>query len=311
MPLEYQTLLEQMSEDLSLLKPHLNLIMRTAPLRYKAFFIKKKNGSQRLVAQPAREVKAIQRWLTANVLKPLPIHESASAYRTGSSIKSNAKAHVSSNYMLKIDFEKFFPSVKKRDIKDHLTKHLGNELTPDTLEMIAHSLVWAPSRTPSFELCIGAPTSPLISNSILFELDTAIAEYCISKSVTFSRYADDLTFSCSNKLVLNQVLSHVRLLLHRIEYPRLAINEHKTVFASRRSRRCVTGIVLTPDHKLSVGRKRKREIRAMYHHFLLGELDSDQVEELFGLIGFVEDIEPGFFASLKSSVKITTRRDHD
>lgn len=311
MPLDYQSMLEEMSKDLSLLKPHLNLIMRTAPLRYKAFSIEKKDGSQRLVAQPAKEVKAIQRWMTANVLKDLPVHESATAYRTGSSIKLNARLHVNSNYMLKIDFERFFPSVKKRDIKLHLMKHLGTELAPDALEMIAHCLIWAPSRAPSFELCIGAPSSPLISNSILFELDSAIAEYCTLNSVAFSRYADDLTFSCSDKLILDQVLTHVRLLLPRLEYPRIRINEHKTVFASRRSRRSVTGIVLTPDHKLSVGRKRKRQIRAMYHHFLLGRLDSEQVEKLFGLMGFVEGIEPGFTDTLKNSVKINGQRGRD
>lgn len=303
MPANHQTILESLSSDLGLMQAHLNAIMRTAPLRYKAFQIEKKDGSLRWVAQPAKEVKAIQRWLVSKVLNELPVHECTTAYRDGRSIRLNAARHVRSHYMLKVDFEQFFPSVKKRDIKNHLSRHLQASLSPDAIEMVAHCLTWAPVRGNGLELCIGAPSSPLISNSIMYDFDDAMSNYC-GDSISYTRYADDLTFSCNEKGALDQVLQFVRSSLDRLEYPRIAINEHKTVFASRKSRRTVTGIVLTPDHKLSVGRTRKRLIRATYHRFLLGELDSDESEELMGLIAFVESVEPGFRERLVSSVKL-------
>lgn len=303
MPANHQTILDSLSSDLGLIQAHLHSIMRTAPLRYKAFQIDKKDGSQRWVAQPAKEVKAVQRWLVSNVLNELPVHECTTAYRDGQSIRLNAASHVRSHYMLKVDFEKFFPSVKKRDIKNHLDRHLQATLLPDAIEMVAHCLTWAPVRGSGLELCIGAPSSPLISNSIMYDFDNAVSNYC-GDSISYTRYADDLTFSCNEKGALDRVLEFVRLSLDRLEYPRIAINERKTVFASRKSRRVVTGIVLTPDHKLSVGRARKRLIRATYHRFLLGELDGKKTEELLGLIAFVESVEPGFRERLASSVKV-------
>ena len=302
MPADYQALLDRMSSDLGLMKAHLNAIMRTSPLRYKSFEIDKKDGSKRAVAQPAKEVKAVQRWLLSNVLDVLPVHECTTAYRVGRSIKGNAAAHVGSNYMLKVDFEQFFPSIKKSDIKGHLARHLQGSLMPDAIEMVSHCLTWAPVRRGGLELCIGAPSSPLISNSILYDFDEAISTYC-GVRVAYTRYADDLTFSCNEKWVLDEVLEFVRVSLGRLEFPRIAINERKTVFASRKSRRVVTGIVLTPDHKLSVGRARKRLIRATYHWFLLGKLSDDEMEEMQGWIAFVESIEPGFKARLEESVK--------
>lgn len=302
MPYDYRGLLDRMSIDLGLLTSHLNLIIRTSPLRYKSFEIEKKDGSNRRVAQPAREVKAIQRWLVSNVLQGLPVHESVTAYRVGRSIKFNAAQHVRSNYMLKVDFNRFFPSVKKEDIRQHLSRHLGTELLPDALEMVAHCLTWAPQRGSTLELCIGAPSSPHVSNSIIYEFDSAISRYC-GTSIRYTRYADDLTFSCSEKGHLDQVLAQVRLLLSEMRSPRITINEDKTVFASRKSRRTVTGIILTPDKKISVGRELKRKVRSMYHRYRLGMFSTDEIEEMEGLIAFIDHIEPGFRRKLIYSNK--------
>ena len=304
MTTDYSVLLRQMSSDLGLLSSHLNSVIRTSPLRYKRFTIKKRDGTDRLVAQPAREVKAVQHWLVANLLHRLPIHDATSAYRHGSSIRKNAAAHVASDYMLKLDFQQFFPSIKKADIKRHLTKNLGDSIAPDALEMIAHCLSWAPGRKSALELCIGAPSSPILSNSIMFDLDQALSTYCRRHNVAYSRYADDLTFSCNERGVLDSVLAFVRMSLADLEYPRITLNEAKTVFASRRSLRFVTGIILTPDHKLSVGRERKRQVRSMYHRYLLGRLDTGEIQRLKGLVSFIESVEPGYRSRLEASVKI-------
>jgi hypothetical protein len=84
--------------------------------------------------------------------------------------------------------------------------------------------------------------------------------------------------------------------LSQIAYPNIALNNSKTVHASRAGRRSVTGLVITPDGRLSVGRDRKRLIRAMAHRYTLGLLDKKQVRKLDGLISFVNSIEPGFAA---------------
>ena len=80
----YTELVRKMSIDLGMLPSHLESIIKTAPLRYKKFTIPKRDGSKRNVAQPAREVKSIQRWIVKELRPHLPIHPSVTAYESGS-----------------------------------------------------------------------------------------------------------------------------------------------------------------------------------------------------------------------------------
>src|ERR1700733_14570872 len=80
-------------------------IIRNAPSRYKSYYIPKRHGGYRLISQPARELKTIQRVLVTEVLNQLPVHSSATAYRQGLSIRDNAQAHVDGGAILKFVFK--------------------------------------------------------------------------------------------------------------------------------------------------------------------------------------------------------------
>jgi RNA-directed DNA polymerase len=85
------------------------------PKRYKVYQIPKRSGGQRTICHPSRELKALQYVFLREILADLPVHEAATAYRRGSSIKENASRHLSSRIILKLDFENFFPSIKVAD----------------------------------------------------------------------------------------------------------------------------------------------------------------------------------------------------
>lgn len=295
-------LLLQMSSDFGMLAGHLQSIVRTAPIRYKVFYIPKRTGGLREVAQPAREVKAIQRWLMKRLEPLLPLHDAATAYRSGASIKKNAQRHVESDYLLKMDFRNFFPSILMTDIIRHLEIHCGQQYDPSAIKLIAYVFTWAPKRQGPLRLCIGAPTSPLLSNSVMFDFDEQLSSAAASDGVTYTRYADDLALSSRASGTLNNYPGLVAKLAGNLNYPQLELNERKTVFASRAGRRVITGVTLTADRQTSIGRKRKREIRAMYHRMILGKLSPDEQQELAGLIAFADDVEPGFSAWLSKSM---------
>lgn len=299
--LNAQELVKQMSIDIGILPGHLREIIRTAPLRYKVFNIPKKNGGDREVAQPAREVKKIQRWIVQKLTPILPVHEVTTAYRLNSSIKMNAQPHVDSYFLLKIDFKNFFPSILKSDIVKHLETHCAEYYDASAIALIANCLCWTPNRKPPLRLCIGAPSSPLISNSILYSFDSIVFDTAQKSGIIYTRYADDISISSSKRGDLDTILKHIESTLKEIEYPSITINEAKTVFASRKGCRFVTGIVLTPEKKLSVGRDRKKLIRAMYYRFRRGLLTEKEQARLTGLLAFVESIEPGFKERLKHS----------
>lgn len=294
-----QDLIRIISAQLGVLPIQLEQIVRTSPLRYKVFTIPKRDGSLRTVAQPAREVKAIQRWLISDLSSILPVHPSATAYQTGMSIKINAEQHLKNDFLLKMDFQNFFPSIQFSDLCTHLQKYAAIRYDHSAIEMISRLCCWAPERRPPLRLCIGAPSSPLISNSILYDFDCYISEISSNYKVSYTRYADDLTFSCNNPDILKKYQFIVKDFLASMASPSLKINAKKTVFASRSGLRMVTGITLTPDGNLSVGRERKRLARSMFHRFSLNKLSEKEIEKMYGLLAFIDHIEPGFSFRLK------------
>ncbi|MCY1530940.1 group II intron reverse transcriptase/maturase [compost metagenome] len=274
------------------------LLIRTAPRRYKVHAIEKRNGrGKRIIAQPTAELKAIQKFLMGTLLRGLPIHPAAMAYRPKIGIRNHAELHAAKKYLLKLDFENFFPSIRVEDFQKHLA--LYSKLNEDDVRAVSRLLFRYEKQVGALILSIGAPSSPFVSNTIMYEFDSIVAEYCSSRSITYSRYADDLAFSTDVPHQLDRVQNFVRLLCEKIVFPRLRLNEEKTVFTSKKFQRQLTGLTLTNDGKVSLGREKKREIRSMAHHFSLGRLDAPQIGKLRGLLSFSLSIEPDFSVSIQ------------
>lgn len=293
-------ILTQMMAELPLGNAEILSLIATAPRRYKVFTIPKKTpGKFRTIAHPARELKLIQKWIAKRVLKDLPIHSSAMAYRVGISILDNAQKHAASQYLLKMDLKDFFPSIKPSDFLHHCAQHMP-DLSSSDKRILTQILFRLNKDSDQLELAIGAPSSPLVSNSIFHALDEQIFAYCESNQITYSRYADDLTFSTSRPTVLSEVPVFVATLLDRAPYPRLKLNTEKTVHTSKKHRRQVTGLVLTAENQVSIGRNKKRAIKALVHCYSLNQLTTEEVTNLRGQLSFIHSVEPTFLNSLKT-----------
>lgn len=273
-------------------------IIRTAPIRYKTYQIPKRSGGNRTISQPAREVKLLQRALIDVLLRKLPMHEAATAYREGMSIKDNALRHVGTGPILKMDFKDFFPSIKPHDWAKYC-KETG--AIRDALDVQLTSLLMfqRPKGSSTLRLAIGAPSSPFVSNALLFEFDTRISEAVARDHVIYTRYADDLTFSAPRTGHLVNVEKMVRSTLKGLDYPQLAVNNEKTTRVTRKYGRRVTGLTLTNDGKVSVGHARKRLLHATVHRASQDKLDSTELGLLKGMLGFVNSVEPQFIEKLR------------
>jgi hypothetical protein len=82
-------------------------------------------------------------------------------------------------------------------------------------------------------------------------------------------------------------------------HPPLRLNAEKTVHASRGRSMRVTGLVLANSGEVSLGRDRKRLIRAQVHHFLVGKLSPEDAAKLRGMLAFVNSAEPTFIRRLR------------
>lgn len=290
-------IIDLLSKRLPLSRSELLLLIATAPNRYKVHSIEKRHGrGKRTIAQPTAEVKMIQR-LTQGLLRDrLPVHECAKAYQPGTSIKDHAAPHAANSYLLKVDFKNFFPSIVGEDFIAHLTKYADMER--QAAEVFVRVFFWRPKKTDSLILAIGAPSSPWLSNSILYDFDSSLSEYCHANGIVYTRYADDLALSTNVPRILSSALEHIRHLLDTSTYPRVSINEEKTVFTSKKFNRTLAGLVLSNEGTVSVGRDRKREIRALAHGYSKGIVTLDQVAYLRGILAFTMSIDTKFNESI-------------
>lgn len=292
-------LLTQIRAELGLPVAQIERLIERAPYTYKVYTIPKRSGGDRTIAQPARETKLIQKWLVEHIFCTLPIHEAAAAYRPGASIKKNAERHANSKYMVKLDFKEFFPSIKYQDLVNHFCVHLSDAYEDDDIKRMALiSCLHIGGR--DFSLSIGSPASPCLSNSIVYELDKKIKSWCKDNKVTYTRYADDLTFSTNRPDISSEVEKMVSLTLKEIEYPQLKLNKKKTIHLSKRHKRVVTGVIINSENNLSLGRDRKREISSLIHKYSIGLLGKGDTYRTQGLLGFARDIEPDFVGRLNA-----------
>lgn len=289
-------IIKNIANDLRLPVDFILKVAVTAGHRYKRYRIKKRTGGYRNIEHPARELKLIQHWVIDNVLSNLPIHESVYSYRKGRNIRQNAERHRRNKYLLRVDFSDFFPSIKAEDILILLAMHQDKSnypLSKTDLKVIA-SIVCRRGA-----LTIGAPSSPVISNAILFDLDTKLFNLASELSITYTRYADDLFFSTSTPNSLDSFFEKAKDIVSTNYSPKLKINHKKTIFTSSKRRKIVTGLTLTPDKKISIGRKLKRKIRSLVYKFGKGQLGLKEAVSLQGMLSYVRDIEPSFFESLE------------
>jgi len=290
---------EKICQETELTKNQLHLFAKNSPRKYRVYSIPKRTSGFRTIAHPSKKLKKIQRVCLEMLEECLPIHNSAFAYRKKISIKDNASMHKKNDYILKMDFQNFFNSITPSVFWDKIDS-LNISIVKKEMALLEKLFFWQPSRelTGKLLLSVGAPTSPVISNFVAYDFDCAISEWCLIHSITYTRYADDLTFSTLNKGILFKVPRVVNVLL-KAHLAGVTVNELKTKFSSKKHNRHVTGVTITNDERLSLGRQRKRFLSHMIHQYSLGRLDPQDVLSLRGYIHYAEFIENGFIERMK------------
>ncbi|WP_429014691.1 retron St85 family RNA-directed DNA polymerase [Aeromonas hydrophila] len=292
-------IIEKISDRIYISHSELVNFVHTAPRRYKKYYIFKRDGvNKRQIAQPSKEVKFIQRLAVSELKELLPVHECATAYVTGRSIKENAERHRLNKFLLKMDLVNFFPSITPGMLFSVMMKN-NFDVSNENKLFLGSLFFWKLRRNSKLRLSIGAPSSPFISNVVMYYFDQDVNEYCKQCGITYTRYADDMTFTTNNQGVLSEVPYIIKMVLKRHFGTRMRVNSKKTVFSSKAFNRHITGITITNDGKLSLGREKKRLISSMVHHFILGKLDDDSIYKLKGLLAYAMHIEPSFMIMIE------------
>lgn len=228
---------------------------------YFNFQIPKKSGGVRNICSPNEDLKNIQikmnDYLQAMYYyaKPECVHGFVySPYSGGSKnyIVSNAQIHCNKKHVLNMDIKDFFPSITAKQVREALTGPVFN--MSDEIAVIVALLGTYKKVLPT-----GAPSSPILSNIVCLKMDKALQEYCSLKHLTYSRYADDLTFS-SHEHITQEIIKEIQTIINNSGF---SLNEKKFRLISSKGKQVVTGLVV--NKKVNVDRRYIRRIRAMLY----------------------------------------------
>ncbi len=156
--------------------------------KYLEFKVPKKSGRMRKISAPSTALKIIQRKLSQVLYSVYYPKASVHGFVPSRSILTNAKPHLQKRFVLNIDLKDFFDSI-------HFGRVRGVFMAPPYNLPTEVSRVLAQICCFSRKLPQGAPTSPVVSNMICARLDSQLRLLAKENHCTFTRYADDITFS--------------------------------------------------------------------------------------------------------------------
>lgn len=184
---------------------------------------------------------------------------------------------------------RFFHRISVRNVYDWLRNFKYNEV--DLALEILTTLCTYHGHLPQ-----GAPTSPCLSNLLAKPLDDEIASYCEDNGMIYSRYADDITISSSNRDIVPSV-DEVRRIVERNGF---RLNHNKTRLRHRGQRMEVTGLMI--GEGVHVPKKFRKEILRDLHFCLKYSPDSHAEKKcpekgffkewMYGRIRYVMSIDP-------------------
>ncbi len=253
-------------------------------IHYRKHEIPKKTGGKRILNIPSRSLKKLQKVILLKLLYKEKVHPCSYAYRKGKSIVDNAKVHCNSSVIIKMDIRDFFPSVKSEKVNRLFLKLGWNEEASNKLTELC---TWENG------LPQGAPTSPAISNIILYQLDKKLFSIAQNFQARYSRYADDLTFSL-NEDKPEVIRSIIKLTQLAVEKEGFRINFKKgkiNVIRKYQSQR-VCGITVN-NSKPTLSRKERRKIRAIKHHLENDRPATISKEQLSGWENYQKMVQKG------------------
>ena len=264
---------------------------------YNKFEISKKSGGKRSIHAPEKGLKEFQKALNLILQSVHAPNKRATGFIQGKSIIDNASCHIGKNYVYNIDLKDFFPSIEASRVWGRLLIKPFNLGTSEERKRIANMIKtlccteleverliegkWKTQR--KHVLPQGAPTSPTLTNAICDRLDRRLVGVAKRFGLSYSRYADDITFSSdhntyknsngeiesiygnndfmklSNYIELKMLTSFQKELIRIVKDQKFHIKESKIRLQKRGYKQEVTGLIV--NDKINASRKYVKNIR--------------------------------------------------
>ena len=283
---------------------------------YIRFKMPKKSGGFRIISAPMPRLKQAQYWILNNILDKLALHDASHGFRRDRSIVTNATPHVGAEVIINFDLKEFFPSISYKRVKG-LFQSFGYCEAAATI----FALLCTTAQVEAVELDgqtyfvavgerylpQGSPASPAITNLLCRRLDKRLFGMATKLGFTYTRYADDLTFS-ADRDSLRYICNIIKLTDSIITHEGFRINEEKTRILRKSSHQEVTGVVV--NQKLNVSNKTLKRFRATLYQIEKDGLSgkrwgnsSNLIASIQGFANFVAMVNPQKGGELQQQVE--------
>ena len=225
---------------------------------YHSFSIPKKSGGCRQILSPERNLKLMQRCLNRILQALYQAPSCANGFVPNRSIADNARFHVGKKYVFNTDLKDFFPGITYDRVYNSLVIK-PFEFPSRIAEVIAglcctETVLDGQSRTT---LPQGAPTSPIMANVVCLPLDRKCSGLAKRFGVSYSRYADDITFSGDKNMFFpgSDFMTEFQRIITSQHF---SINHNKNRVQNHVGRQVVTGLVV--NQKVNVSNQFLRDL---------------------------------------------------
>lgn len=262
-------------------------------IQYTEYHIPKANGGYRLISAPSEELKDLQKKLYDICLRyGAYAHDAAYAYVKDRTCKSAIQRHQNkqTKYFYKFDLHDFFPSctedVLQRQLKQVYPFCMLTDVTLIRFIQVA---------TYKGVLPQGSPLSPLLCNMVLLPFDWAMHYSIRHFNGVYTRYADDILVSFSDRKQL-QFIQHI---IEGHLPDGLTLNRTKSRCGSIAGRNHNLGLVLNKEHNITIGHKKKMELKAKLNNFIFDFTNRRywsiiDTQVLQGELNYFRQIEPEY-----------------
>lgn len=264
---------------------------------YQRFSIVEIGGKEREIHAPAPELndplKGLAKVLSTyyeSTVKGTPLDEIVTGFRPGKSIKDNVSIHKNNKYSIKCDIKSFFKCVRFQNYQRYIkflinpnkisdgvaytqTEIRRRNLQAEMMEAFRDILVEGESKG----LYMGNPLSPVLTNLVMRKVVRYLNNVIESinsgepddRQITFSIYADDLTFSSptydgEGYFTIKFLTSLVDDIFDEMKLYNIHLNKDKSV-SMVNNRRLITGLRINHEDEVTVPRWKYETLRSILH----------------------------------------------
>lgn len=262
-------------------------------IAYTEYHIPKASRGYRLISAPSDELKEIQKELYQMLVRfGAYAHDAAYAYVKNRTCLKAIEKHrdKQTKYFYKFDLNNFFPSctieVLQRQLKQVYPFCM---LSDSVLDLIITAATY------NGALPQGSPLSPLLCNMVLLPFDWAMHYSIKHFDGTYTRYADDLLISFKSR----KQLSFIEHIIKGHLPAGLNLNTDKSRCGSIAGRNRNLGLVLNKEHNITIGHKKKMELKAKINNFIFDFTNQRywsiiDTQVLQGELNYFRQIEPEY-----------------